>query len=447
MQLSRRNALKLGIAATIATMARTAASNELLGKKVVVIGAGISGLAAAQELKRRGAEVIVLEAGDYIGGRIRTDMSLGAPFEHGAGWIHGPSANNPIRKLADQVGGRTFVTDDDSLEVFDGKGRPMSDSAWEKFDRLYERLEEKFFERDWGRDKRSIHQAIKDIDPKILKDPLGLWMLSAYTEFDLGGSIEDISIANAFQDEAFEGVDVILTQGYDKILAPLADGLDIRLNSPVSQIAYNSAGVSIDGMNADFAVCSVPLGVLKAGTIAFYPDLPSDIQAAIDNVGFGAVTKIAMKFDEPFWDLDTQYFGVMTKPMGRWNYWMNYRKFSDQNILLGLSFGQYAPVADKMTDAEMTQDAMDVLRSVWGNAVGKPSAIVRTGWTTDPHFRGAYSYPQAGGTIAQFEIFQKPIANRILMAGEHTIFDYHSTTHGALLSGQRAARAIVELAG
>ena len=445
MTLSRRNALKLGIAAALASAAGRAASNELLGKKVIVIGAGIAGLAAAKELQGRGAEVVVLEAEDYVGGRIRTDWSLDAPFEHGAGWIHGPSKKNPIKKLADQVRAETYLTDDDSLNVFDRKGRALTDSGWEKFDRIYERLEERFLEGDWEGDKRSLFEAINDIAPELLDDPLGLWMLSAYTEFDLGAPIKDISIANAFEDKAFKGADVIMTGGYDQILRPLADGLDIRRQTPVSQITFDGNGASVDGMDADFVVCAVPLGVLKAGTISFDPALPSNIKNAIDEIGFGAVTKIAMKFDDPFWDLKTQYFGIMTKPMGRWNYWMSYHKINKQNILLGLSFGQYAPRADEMSDAEMTDDALKVLRSVWGGNVGEPRAVVRTGWTTNPNFRGAYSYPQVGGSIAQFEAFGQPVADRIFFAGEHTIFDYHSTTHGALMSGQRAARAIVEL--
>lgn len=446
MHLSRRNALKLGIAAAVSGMARNASAKELTGKKVIVLGAGISGLAAAKELQSRGAEVTVLEAGDYVGGRIRTDMSLGAPFEHGAGWIHGPSKKNPIRQLADQVAAETYKTDDDSLEMFDGRGRALSDSGWEKFDRIYEQLDRRIIERDWGRDERSLQEAIKAIAPVLLNDPLGRWMLSAYTEFDIGAPIEDISAANAFSDKEFGGADVILKAGYDAILAPLVDGLDIRLQTPVSRVTYDDNGVSVDGNDADFVVCTVPLGVLKAGAITFDPPLPDTIRNAIDGVGFGAVTKIALKFDEPFWDTDIQYFGVITEPVGRWNYWANYRKFSDQNIFLGLSFGRYAPAADAMTDAEMTDDAMKVLRSVWGSDVGEPLAVRRTNWTTNPHFRGAYSFPQVGGTTAQFDAFQEPVANRMVMAGEHTIFNYHSTTHGALMSGQRAARAIAELA-
>ena len=87
------------------------------GKNIVVIGAGISGLVAANMLQNWGAEVLVLEARSQLGGRTRTSMQLGAPFEIGAGWIHGPSPDNPIRQLADSAG-LIFITNDDSIELY-----------------------------------------------------------------------------------------------------------------------------------------------------------------------------------------------------------------------------------------------------------------------------------------------------------------------------------------
>lgn len=150
------------------------------------------------------------------------------------------------------------------------------------------------------------------------------------------------------------------------ILASLSEGLDICPNTRVSHISYSNDGVSVGDMDADYVVCTVSLGVLKAGAAVFEPALPRVVQDAIDALGFGTVTKIALKFGKPFWELETQYFGIMTEPKGRWNYWLNYRTVSVENILLGLPFGQYAPVAERMNREDMTQDAISVLTSVWG---------------------------------------------------------------------------------
>lgn len=443
MPMTRRDTLKLSISAFLASLAGCAHAQDLEGTEVIVVGAGLAGLAAAKELQAHGASVIVLEAGSYIGGRVRTDRSLGAPFEFGAGWIHGPSGANPTRELADQAGADLFVTDDGSLELFDQYGDALTDEEHGRQDDMSARLRRFLNAPARRQDARSVYDAVSDMDPELLNDPLGRWNLSANLEFDIGAGIEDISAANALASDAFGGADAILREGYDQILAPLASGLDIRLNTPVSWIWYGDDGVEVEGFEADYIVCAVPLGVLKAGTIEFDPPLPENIQDAVDQIGFGSVTKIALKFDAPFWDVSTQYFGMLTEPKGRWNYWLNYRTFSDQNILLGLSVGQYAPFADRMSANEMANDAMAVLRSVWEDDVTAPQAVLTTHWSEDPLFRGAYSYPQTGGTIAQFESFEDPIADRVFMAGEHTIFDYHGTTHGALTSGRRAAASIL----
>ncbi len=444
LNLNRRDALKLGIATYLTTFASSAKSRPLTDTRVIVVGAGLSGLAAAHELQAQGAEVTVLEAGNYVGGRVRTDMSMGAPFEFGAGWIHGPSSRNPIQQLAKQVGARTVVTDDESLEVYTTNGNTLSDFEYQRLERLYSELEDKLYYPD-APGHASVEQMFAHRDPKLLSDPLVRWMLSAFFEFDIGAGIEDISAANGFEAETFGGEDVIFTEGYDAILKPLAEGLDIRLNAPVSEIWYDDMGVSVDGTSADYVICTVPLGVLKSGAIEFDPQLSKPLRDAIEQVGFGSVAKIALKFDKPFWDVETQYFGVMTEQKGRWNYWLNYRTFSEENILLGLSVGQSALVADKMNEADMTIDALEVLRSVWGSDVSVPEQILSTRWSQHPLFYGAYSYAQAGGSLSQFDAFKAPVKDRLFFAGEHTNREYHGTTHGALLSGRRAAQSVLYL--
>ena len=103
MRLTRRDTLRLGIFTFLSTLTSPAVAQDLSDQKVIVIGAGLAGLAAAQALQARGAEVVVLEAGAYVGGRVRTDRRLSAPFEYGAGWIHGPSPANPTQQLARQI--------------------------------------------------------------------------------------------------------------------------------------------------------------------------------------------------------------------------------------------------------------------------------------------------------------------------------------------------------
>ncbi len=411
---------------------------------VIVIGAGISGLAAARRLQDLGYSVVVLEAASQIGGRIRTDWSLGAPFEAGAGWIHRPEGN-PVTEIAEKIGAPMIETPDQSFKVFARNGSPVSNSKilskYKDLEKLYKKVDDTFD------GDQSLSNAVARISKKSFKDPVLRWMMSAYTEFSTGGSIEKLSAFYFDEDYEFDGADVILPDGYDQIPKSLADGLDIRLDTIVDTVEYEEGDgaavyTSKGTFESYFVICTVPLGVLKKGAITFDPPLPKAYQRSIDKIGFGSVTKLALKFEEPFWPLETQYLGYMSEPKGRWNYFVNYRTFSSENILLGLSVGDYPFVAEKMSDADMVTDCMGALRTMFGGNIPVPVSHLATRWSEDPHTYGAYSYSAVGNKPSDFNDLAKPVANTILFAGEHTTFEYHGTTHGAYLSGLAAANLI-----
>lgn len=424
-------------------------AKALEGISVIVIGAGIAGLGAANLLRKNGANVTVLEAKPHIGGRLLTDWSMGAPFEVGAGWIHGPSSDNPTKQLADAIGAKYVVTDDENSVYFDIEGYEYDDDEVERIVDAWEGVLEYIDNNYEANDPRSLLQAIKDYRPAYLNDPGVMWAFSAFTEFSKGGAIEKLSAPLFNWDEAFDGADVVVTTGYDQILKPLADGVDIKLSHIVSTVEYDAEdGVTVTtdkgAFEADYCICAVPLGVLKANKIKFDPELPGGYKSSIGKIGFGSVTKLALKFDEPFWDTEAQYFGITTEPKGRWNYWLNYRTFSNENILLGLSVGDYALTADRMSDSEMVEDALEVLRNVWEDDVGTPTQVLATHWAEDPYTLGAYAFPQPGNRKSDFDDLGEPIEDCLILAGEHTIFDYAGTTHGAFMTGVRAAEYIID---
>jgi len=443
---SRRDLLKAAAGTSVAVpfLKPTPSKAQSNDVDVIVIGAGIAGLAAAQRLKDLGYAVAVLEATSDIGGRIRTDWSLGAPFEVGAGWIHRPDGN-PISRLAADIGAKTIVTPDESYQVFakDGQAIPASviEAKYLDLERLYTRIDATFD------NDQPLSDAIRRVSKASLQDPVLNWMMSAYTEFSTGAAIEKLSAYYFDEDDEYDGADVILPGGYDQIPRSLADGLDIRLNTAVESIEYEEGeGAAVYTSNGTFesyfVICTVPLGVLKKGAITFDPPLPSAHQKSIDGIGFGSVTKLALKFDQPFWPEDVQYFGYMSEPKGRWNYFVNYRTFSQENILLGVSVGDYPFVAETMSDPDMIADGMAALRAMFGGNVPEPVGHLATRWSEDPYTLGAYSYTAVGNTPADFNRFAAPVANTILFAGEHTTFDFHGTVHGAYLTGLAAANLI-----
>ena len=463
MSLNRRNVLKslytlgamtVGLAPFegMQVNANTATANKqaLSGKKIIIVGAGISGLSAASLLKKHGASVLVIEAKDYVGGRIKTDWSLGAPFEFGAGWIHGPSNNNPIKNLADRNGSKYFLTNNDSLELFDRNGRKIKEDKIDEIDAKWNHCLQKIDDELSYNSQFSLHDAIVNECSKEWSDQGIKWAATAYTEFDIGGPIEKISASLYDEMKYFEGEDIIIASGYQKILSSLAAGLNIKLNSPVHKIDYRNALIHVDtekeSFKADYIVCSVPLGVLKTNQIEFKPNLPVKHLSSINKLGFGTVTKLALKFDDHFWNRNTQYFGTMTDEKGRWPYWLNYRTFSDENILLGLSFGHYARKADNMSPKEIVDDGLDVLTNIWKDKVTKVNNFIATSWLTDPFSRGAYSYVEETNKEYDFDNLLEPVSNKLFLCGEHTIFKYAGTTHGAYLTGQKAAQSIISIA-
>ena len=107
------------------------------GKKIIIIGAGISGLAAGKKLKEQGYDVTLLESQEKPGGRLRTNRSLGIAFDEGASWIHGIN-KNPITTLASQAGMETFETKDESRKSYDLGGVLRNASVYDDAeDELY----------------------------------------------------------------------------------------------------------------------------------------------------------------------------------------------------------------------------------------------------------------------------------------------------------------------
>ena len=444
--ITRRHLLKAGLlgSAALPMLLPRPARATVADVDVIVIGAGIAGLAAAQRLVELGYETIVLEADSVPGGRIKTDWSLDAPFEVGAGWIHGPDGN-PVSDLAEAVDAGPFITDDDNFLVFTANGDEVPD---DEISNGYKRLQDLYAAIDDAFDNdMALSKAIARIGGKMNSDPILNWMTSAYTEFSTGGPIEKLSGYYFDEDGVYPGDDVVLTKGYDTIIKKMAGALDIRLNTRVTSIAYekgDGALVTTDAgdFESSFVICTVPLGVLKAGDIQFDPPLPKSHRRGIDKIGMGNVTKLALKFDEAFWPEDVQYFGLMTETRGRWNYFLNYRTFSDENILLGLCVGDYAEKAEALNDQEMVADCMKAVRTMFGETAPEPSDYLATRWSKNRNSHGAYSYSAVGSQPAHFDDLAKPIADTLLLAGEHTVFEYHATVHGAYQSGRKASDII-----
>ncbi len=105
--------------------------------EVIIIGAGMAGLACAVELIKNDYDVIVLEGRNRVGGRIWTDRTTGVPLDIGASWIHGPDGKNPITPIAAQANAKTYCTKDNNLVVYDENGKEIPEEKMDKYYNQY----------------------------------------------------------------------------------------------------------------------------------------------------------------------------------------------------------------------------------------------------------------------------------------------------------------------
>ncbi|MEI7584934.1 FAD-dependent oxidoreductase [Runella sp.] len=415
------------------------------GKTVIVIGAGISGLAAAKKLKENGFNVVVLESQNKIGGRLRTDRTLGLAFDEGASWIHGITGN-PITALAQQAGMNTALTDDDSFLSYDVGGAVRSDAVFSQAeDELYTILKTMIKS---GKVTQSFETVFKSLYPAKANDRLWKFFLSTYVTFDTG-DLNNLSSMLYNEGEEFGGEERISTNGYDTIPNYLATGLTIQLNQRVTKIEYADTNVKVEHnatiSEADYVLVTVPLGVLKNNSIQFTPALPIAKQNAIQKVGMNCVNKFLLSWNTAFWD-DVHYISYTPEIRDKFNYFLNVRKFHPTaNALMTFAYADYARQTETMTDAQIINEIMGHLKDIYGTGIPAPTVMVRTKWQTNENSFSAYSYTAVGTEMRHFDDLAEEINDKLFFAGEHTETDYFSTAHGAYLSGIREADKLIAL--
>ncbi len=419
--------------------------------RILVVGAGVAGLAAARELARRGFEVTVLEARERIGGRIWTDRSLGAAVDLGASWVQG-TRGNPIAALARELGAETRVTDYEDLYLYDRDGRPVPDRLVAEYAEEFEALmAEVAAAAGSGEDMaiaRGLERALggERLDPEERR--LLAWFMASL-EVEAGADLEELSLRFAGDDEEFGGDDALFPRGYDQIVHGLARGLDVRTGAAVRRVELGRTGVRVvtsgETLAADGALLTLPLGVLQSGRVEFSPPLPGWKREALRQLAMGVLDKVALGFPEPFWPTDRHFLGHVAERQGHFPVFLDLHRHLARPILVAFLGGSPARALEDRSDGQVVDQAMAVLRRLYGPRVPEPTGFVRTRWGRDPWAGGSYSHVPVGGTSAAYEVLARPLDDRLFFAGEATSREYRGTVHGAFLSGLREAERIAGL--
>jgi monoamine oxidase len=454
MRIPRRPSLRLLAAAFASAGLATCGlrSPERPGARgsVLVVGAGLAGLAAARTLRAAGYSVVVLEARAYVGVRTRSvPFGEGVTADLGASWIHGITGN-PIAALAGELGLGTLPTDLQSHDIFAAGGlvSEAEDAAIQTLaEELADAIEAEQAKRDEDIDLRAFFDSW--VMPRSAEDKArARYLLATEIEHEYAADASRLFLLSFDAARAGRGSEVMLKGGYAQLAEAVAKELDVRLGVLVTRIEYGTGGVKVhtpDAVHeAKRCACAVPLGVFKSGSVSFVPPLPEAHRAAIERLEVGVLDKLFLRFAAPFWQETTsaQVLGRSDAPVGRFAEWLNLQALVGKPVLLGFNAGSIAHELST-DDATLVALALDDLRSMFGSAVPEPVAFLRTRWGEDPFARGSYSAFGVGSSPKDAETLRRALDGRLFFAGEHTNPTNPATTHGAWLSGLCAAADVV----
>jgi len=332
--------------------------------RVLVVGAGAAGLAAARELTDLGHEVVVVEARDRLGGRVDTRRLGGAvPVDLGASWIHGVDGN-PLTELASVAGAQLVPSDFDSVSVRDAVGS-LIDAA--SIDDAYDRIAEAF---GTASPSTPISNILEPLQSGLSDQQRALLGYVSDSEIvhEFGVDANRLTFGAFDEGEEFGGGDALVPDGMSLLLGALAGGYEVLTDAPVARVTHDvdRAAVELqDGeqLAADQILITVPLGVLQSGDIVFDPPLPAVNQAAIGRLGVGSLEKVALRFDRPFWD-GSQYLGFAAE-QNPFSEWINLDAVSDAPVIVALIGGSVAQQLMTWPDQAIIDEAMAALTTMF----------------------------------------------------------------------------------
>ncbi|CAD5229111.1 unnamed protein product [Bursaphelenchus okinawaensis] len=443
--------------------------------KVIVVGAGISGLATARQLTRHGADVTVLEATERIGGRMYDDFSLGVAVGCGAQLITGLT-NSPIVLLCEQTGSGYKSLSDECPLVDAGSGKTVNSAADrivdEHFNCILDAIGE--WRKVTSKGDTSLADQVDNFHQKFLSalpfewtpeyDRLLQWQIGN-VEFSCGASLSKVSARNWDQNEAvgqFAGDHALLKNGSKKFIHELATGLDVQLNYKVKKVDYNKNKVTVTCENeeefkADKVVFCLPLAVYQQNSIKFQPALPQKKVGCLKKLGAGLIEKVAVRFPTRFWkcllkkDGTLDYFGNVPKGKkfrGLFNMFYDFSskvKNEEYYVLMSYVCGESVDIVNKHTEEEVVDIFVDALKALFPNIdIPKPLGHVVTHWGQDSNIGMSYSYVKVNGNGEDYDGMADPVDRKIYFAGECTNRFFPQTMTGAYVSGLREASRVVE---
>ncbi|XP_063865116.1 LOW QUALITY PROTEIN: peroxisomal N(1)-acetyl-spermine/spermidine oxidase-like [Scylla paramamosain] len=447
---------------------------------VVVVGGGVAGLTAINTLLNHNVtDVVLLEAQDRLGGRVRTYRQDGVVVEDGAEWIHGDE-RNALHRLASsllELDENPPADDDWDWHWVTEEGQPGRVLDYAKLMKLFEETEqpgllEPYYDTGYG---YYYLDRFPEVFPPSTPHQEGLLhYLHQIVNSDEGtGSWLDMSAEDADQYE-HQGEDFQWKNGYDTLITYLKETIPetvVHLSTPVTQVVWDcpefpsqALVVTQNGkaFRARYILVTVPSAYLQKNHLTmFQPRLPSDFLHNLEGVRLGVANKIQVGWAEPWWGkglyaLDILWSHFNLPPHMCWLYSVvsAFSVHQQKAVVELFVTGNSSLYMEELQEDEVKDHVMHLIRKASGQAVPEPTFFRRTRWSRDPWTLGSYAtYITVEGHEAglrNHSQLAQPIKNSaghtvLLWAGEHTHNTRYGTVDGAMDTGNAEALRILGL--
>lgn len=419
-------------------------------KKVIIIGAGFAGLAAAKKLKEQGIDVTIVEARSRVGGRVFSHQpatAKDAVIELGAEWVG--NSHERVIDLCNELGltlvNNSFQSDLTMHGKHHTKGSwSMSKEGqhfWENKTTIWEGLspeeKEKLDKTDWWRLLSSQKLDENDLAIRELLDST-----------DFGESIRHVSAFAAFAEYAESSenneMDLKIKGGNSRLAEKMADTIgreNIFLNHQVETIEQKE-GVVVYCTNgkkweADRVICTVPVWSLLR--INWKPGLPNDLLEAANSLQYARIGKYPMVFSHKFWGRED--FDMITDTPAHYFYHGTKDQKMKGGVLMCYATGDKAEVLASIDKQQRKKIILNALKPAFGDVSAYLKEDLMYYWGSDVHTRGAYAFYGKNQWLTTRITLAQPFM-KCYFAGEH-LADWQGFMEGAIVSGEDAAQNVL----